>query len=87
MNTQGGETAIIITIRPGAVVGGRIQAGEYEAPIQNARVAGDRISFEMSIGPGTVTYDGTVSGDEMKFDVTGTQGDRYTLICKRQSVR
>ena len=87
MNTQGGETAVTITIKPGAALAGKIQAGEYEAPIENAKISGDKISFEMRIGPGTVTYDGTVSGDEMKFDVTGTQGDKYTLICTRQSGR
>ncbi len=84
MNTQAGETAVIITIKPGAPLAGRVQAGEYEAPIENAKNSGDKLSFEMRIGPGTVTYDGTVSGDQMKFDVTGTQGDHYTLTCARQ---
>ena len=87
MNTQAGETPVTITIRPGAALAGKVQAGEYEAPIENAKVSGDRISFEMKIGPGTVVYDGTVAGDEMRFDVTGTQGDKYTLVCKRQSGR
>jgi hypothetical protein len=84
MNTQAGETAITITINPGATLAGKIQAGEYEAPIENAKTSGDKIFFEMRIGPGTVTYDGTVSGNTMKFDVTGTQGDKYTLVCTRQ---
>jgi hypothetical protein len=87
MNTQAGETAVTITIQPGTTLAGKVQAGEYEAPIENAKVSGDKISFEMRIGPGTVKYDGTVAGDEMKFDVTGTQGDKYTLICKRQNGR
>jgi len=87
MNTQGGEIAVTITIKPGAALAGKIQAGEYEAPIENAKVTGDNIFFEMKIGPGTVTYDGTVSGNEMKFDVTGTQGDKYKLVCTRQSER
>jgi len=83
MNTQGGEVAVTITIQPGATLTGKVQAGEYEAPIENAEVSGDKISFEMKIGPGTVRYEGTVAGDEIRFDVTGTQGDKYKLVCKR----
>ncbi len=33
---------------------------------------------------GKVTFAGTIAGDEMKLNVTGTQGDKYALICKRQ---
>ena len=84
MATQGGETAVTIIIKPGAVLTGSIQAGEYEAPIKNAKVSGDNISFEMNIVYGTLMYDGTVSGNEIRFEVTGVQGDKYTLICKRQ---
>ena len=58
-----------------------------EAPIENAKISGDGVFFEMKIAPGTLTFDGTVSGDEIKFDVTGTQGDKYKLVCKRQSGR
>ena len=78
-----GETAVIITIQPGAALAGKVQVAEYEAPIENAKVAGDKISFETNIGPGKVTFDGTVAGDELKLNVTGTQGNKYTLICKR----
>ena len=85
MTTQGGETAVTITIRPGAALAGKVQAGEYEAEIENGKVSGDEISFEMKIGPGTVMYQGTVSGSEIKFDVTGTQGDKYKLTCTRQN--
>jgi hypothetical protein len=31
-----------------------------------------------------VGFEGTVAGEEMKLNVTGTQGDKYALICKRQ---
>ena len=87
MDTAGGETAVTITIKPGAALAGKIQTGEYEAEIENARVSGDEIFFEMKIGPGTVTYEGTVSGSEIKFNVTGTRGDKYKLTCTRQSGR
>ena len=84
METQMGPTEVIITFQPGAALAGRIKAGEYEAPIDNAKLADDSISFEMNIEPGKVTYEGTVAGDEMRLNVTGTQGNKYKLICKRQ---
>jgi hypothetical protein len=83
METPMGETAVTIAIQPGAALAGKVKAGEYEAPIENGKVAGDKISFEINIDPGKVTYDGTVAGDEMKLNVTGTQGNKYVLICKR----
>ena len=84
METQMGDTEVIITIQPGAALAGNVKAGEYEAPIENGRLAGDKVSFEINIDPGKVTYEGTVAGDEMKLNVTGTQGNKYLLICKRQ---
>jgi hypothetical protein len=87
MNTQGGDVTVTLTIKPGPALTGTIQAGEYEAPIVNGKISGDKISFEMRIGPGTVTYDGTISGDEIRFDVVGTQGDKYALICTRQNAK
>ena len=84
METQMGAMGVIITIKPGATLAGTVQAGEYDGPIENAKVAGDKISFETTIGPGKLTFDGTVAGDELKLNVTGTQGDKYTLVCKRQ---
>ena len=84
MDTQAGATGVTITIQPGADLAGKVKAGEYEAPIENAKLAGDKISFEINIDPGKVTYEGTVAGSEMKLNVTGTQGNKYTLVCKRQ---
>ncbi len=84
MNTQAGPATVTITVKPGTALTGTIQAGEYEVPISNAKISGNRVTFEMKIGFGTVAYDGIVSGDEIQFDVTGTQGDNYKLVCKRQ---
>jgi hypothetical protein len=84
METQMGPTEVTITLRPGAALAGTVKAGEYEAPIENAKLARDKISFEMNIDAGKVSYEGTVAGDEMKLNVTGTQGNKYTLLCKRQ---
>lgn len=84
METQMGATGVTITIQPGAALAGKVKAGEYEVPMEKARLDGNRISFEMNVEHGKVTYEGTVTGDEMKLNVTGTQGDKYSLICKRQ---
>jgi hypothetical protein len=84
METQVGSTDVKITFEPGAAVAGRVKIGEYDAAIENGKADGNRISFEINIDPGKVTYEGTIAGDEMKLNVTGTQGDKYTLVCKRK---
>jgi osmotically-inducible protein OsmY len=84
METQMGTTEVSITIQPGAALAGKVKKGEYEAAIEKGKVDGDKISFEVNIDPGKVAYEGTVAGDEMKLRVTGTQGNQYTLTCKRQ---
>jgi hypothetical protein len=84
METQMGATDVTITFQPGATLAGKVKAGEYEGPIENARLDGDKISFEATIEPGKLGFEGTVAGDEMKLNMTGTQGNKYTLVCKRQ---
>ena len=84
METQMGKTDVTITVTPGAALGGKVNVGEYEAPIEKAKVDGDRLAFEINIEHGKVAFEGTAGGDEMKLTVTGTQGDKYSLICKRQ---
>ena len=42
------------------------------------------MSFEVTIEPGTIAYAGTVKGDEMTLEVTGTRGDKMSLVAKRQ---
>jgi len=84
METQMGQTDIAITFQSGATPTGKVQAGEYEGPIEKVKLAGESISFVANIAPGTLTFEGTVAGDEMKLDVTGTQGNKYKLVCKRQ---
>ncbi|MGC4054533.1 MAG: lipocalin/fatty-acid binding family protein [Paludibaculum sp.] len=84
METQMGTTDIVITIQAGPELTGTVKAGEYEAAIEKGKVDGEKISFQMTIGPGKVSYEGTVSGNEMKLNVIGTQGDKYVLVCKRQ---
>jgi hypothetical protein len=85
METQIGRVDVTITLQSGATLTGRVQAGEYEAPIEKAKVEGDKIHFEAVIQPGRVIYDGTINGAAMNLNVTGTQGDNYMLTCTRQN--
>src|ERR1051326_1936368 len=85
MNTQGGAVEMTFALKPGTALAGVVQSGEFgEAPIKNAKVDGDKISFQISIAYGTVAFEGTATGDEMNLVVTGTQGDKYNLTCQRQ---
>lgn len=84
METQMGQAEIVIKVQPGTGLAGTIKAGDFEGPIENAKVDGNNFSFEFNISHGKVVYKGTVAGDEMKLNVTGTQGDQYKLVCKRQ---
>jgi hypothetical protein len=84
MQTHMGDTGVAITLRPGAALAGTVVIAEYQGPIEKAKSDGDKINFEINIEPGRLTFEGTVAGDEMKLNVTGTQGDKYLLICKRQ---
>jgi len=66
---------------------GNVQVGEFEAAIEEGKLDGDKIYFLISIQPGKLVFEGTVTGGEMKLTVTGTQGNRYSLICKRQKAQ
>lgn len=61
-----------------------MEAGQYEGAIEKAHSDGDKISFEANIDPGKLVFEGTVTADEMKLTMTGTQSARYALVCKRQ---
>jgi hypothetical protein len=85
METQGGVVEMTITLKPGAALTGTVKSGQFgEAPLEKVKLEGDKISFEINISHGNVAFEGTVSGDLMKLTVTGTQGAKYALDCKRQ---
>jgi hypothetical protein len=78
-----------ITIQSGSPLARNVKVGEFEgadfcAEIERAKPEGNKISFAITIQYGTLTYDGTVSGDEMRLEVTGTTGNKMTLNAKRQ---
>lgn len=84
METPMGKTEVTITVDPGAALTGKVALAEYGGAIENARVEGDRLSFEVNIEHGKLVFEGTVAGDAMKYSVTGTRGDQYSLVCNRQ---
>jgi hypothetical protein len=85
METQGGTVELTIALKPGPAVAGTVKSDQFaEAPIENAKVDGDKIAFEINISYGKVVFEGAVSGEEMKLTVTGTQGNTYPLRCTRQ---
>jgi hypothetical protein len=85
METQMGSMETTITIQAGAPLAGSVKVGDlFEAKMEEAKLEGNRISFKINMQFGTVSYDGTVSGDEMKLNVTGTTGNKMTMIAKRQ---
>jgi hypothetical protein len=72
-------------LQPGPALAGFVKSNQFgEAPTQEAKVEGDRISFEINITYGTVAFEGTDTCDDMNLKVTGTQGDKYNLNCRRQ---
>ena len=56
METQIGPTETTITIEPGAALAGKVQVATYEGRIEKGKVEGEKISFEVSIEPGTIAY-------------------------------
>ena len=84
METQIGPAETTITIEAGSALAGKVQVMTYEGRIEKGTVDGEKISFEVSIEPGTIAYAGTVKGDEMTLEVTGTRGDKMSLVARRQ---
>lgn len=82
--TQMGSTVLNITFESGKALAGKVQAGDYGGPIENARLDGEKISFETTIEHGKLSFEGTVAGNEMKLNMTGTQGNKYVVTCKRR---
>ena len=84
MDSQMGAVDNTITIDTASPVAGKVTVGEYQGKIENGRLDGDKIAFQITIEHGAVAYEGTVAGDEMKLTVTGTTGNKMALVAKRQ---
>jgi hypothetical protein len=87
IDTQMGTMEIAITIQEGSGVAGTISTGMMDGKIENGKLEGDHISFEMNSEMGKLTFDGTVAGDEMKLTMVGPSGNKYALNVKRQKAK
>ena len=84
IETQMGTLGITLTLQAGPGLAGDFKSDMAEGKIENGKVDGDKISFQVDTSYGKLGFEGTVAGDEMKLTMTGTSGNQYTLICKRQ---
>lgn len=84
MDTQMGSVLVTIAIDKAAPLSGQVTLGQFGGPISNGKLDNDKVTFDVNIEHGTLKFDGTVAGDEMKLTVTGTQGDKMSLVAKRQ---
>jgi hypothetical protein len=84
IDTQMGAMEIAITFQEGSEVAGTIETSMVSGKIENGKLDGDHISFELTSEMGKLTFDGTVAGDEMKLSMTGPSGNKYALTAKRQ---
>ena len=84
METQMGAVDTTITIDSVSPLAGTVQLADYTARMEKGVLDGQKIAFAITIEPGTITYEGAVRGDEMSLNVTGTTGNKMTLLARRQ---
>jgi hypothetical protein len=84
IDTQMGALDMAITFQEGAGVAGSIETNMVSGKIENGKLEGDQISFEMSTEMGKLAFEGTVADDEMKLTMTGPSGNKYPFTAKRQ---
>jgi len=77
------ETTIVLHA-DGTTLTGSVKTEMFESKIEKGVINGDKVSFEINMDFGTLTYAGTVAGDELKLNVTGPDGSPSPLNCKRQ---
>jgi hypothetical protein len=63
---------------------GTVAGSQDETPIKNSKIAGDEISFSAERPFGTFTYNGKLSGNEIKFKVT-LNDQSFDITAKRVS--
>jgi hypothetical protein len=84
MDSQMGAVDNTITIDTASPLAGKVAVGEYQGRIEKGTLDGEKIAFQITIEHGSIAYEGTVTGDEMKLTVTGTTGNKMALVAKRQ---
>jgi hypothetical protein len=85
METPMGTMENTITLQAnGENLTGVVKTDFFESKIEKATLKGDKVSFILTMDFGTLTYEGTLTGDELKFKVLGPDGSPTDLNCKRQ---
>jgi hypothetical protein len=77
------ECTIILKV-DGEKISGSLKMDVYGAAIENGRIDGDKVLFTVNMDFGKLTYEGVISGDELKFIVSASDGSWAPLNCKRQ---
>jgi hypothetical protein len=68
----------------GNALNGTLNFMGNDVKIEKGKIDGDKVSFEINMDFGTMTYTGTVSGDELKLSVS-VNGNESPLVLKRTS--
>ena len=85
METPMGAMENTITLQAdGAKLSGLVKSDMFESKIENGALKDNKVSFIINMDFGTLTYEGTLDGDELKLNVTGPDGSPTALNCKRQ---
>ena len=74
----------IVLQADGASVTGSVKTEMFEAKVENGKLDGAKVSFEINIEFGKLAYEGTVAGDDLKLNVTAPDGNKIPLNAKRQ---
>jgi hypothetical protein len=85
METPMGAMENTITLQAdGAKLSGLVKTDMFESKIENGALKDNKVSFIINMDFGTLTYEGTLDGDDLKLNVTGPDGSPTALNCKRQ---
>jgi hypothetical protein len=85
LETAMGTLASTITLQmTDAKLTGSVKTELYEAKIENIELKGDRISFITDTDFGKLYYEGTVTSEELKLQVTGYDGNPLPLNVRKQ---
>jgi len=66
----------------GGTLTGTVAGSQDETPIKDGKISGDSVSFTAERPFGTMTYKGTVQGDEMKLTVQFSESN-FDITAKR----
>jgi hypothetical protein len=71
-HTESVGMALALEQKGSEVTGSLTPAGKAPIEIQNGRIVGERVTFEIQGGNPSLKFDGTLSGAKLTFKVEGT---------------